>query len=225
MKAAFTGTGGQLFVTALVSNMPTMITLYIYMPWFMTNMIRWAADNFELRGDDGVVYKLRYEGTGGELFVTLLVGALLSIITLYIYMPWFMCNLRKTIYNRTTILRDGQAVGKLDFNGTGGELFVTMLIGGLLSAITLYIYMPWFMVNIQKFWVNNTEIHVDGAVVRPSFEGTGGELFVTYLVGVLLTVITLYIYMPWFVVKLYKFNFENVRFQSSGGGGKPGWGV
>ena len=224
LRLEFTGKGGELFVTFLVGYLLTLITLGIYMPWFMVKMIKFFVGNTAATAQDGTRYRLNFEGTGGELFVTFLVGALLSAITLYIYLPWFMCKLRKVLYTRTAILENEQPVGNLDFEGTGGQLFVTGLVAGLLTVITLYIYLPWAQVKMTKFWVENTRIHYQGRVFAGAFHGTGGEYFVTFLVGYLLTLVTLGIYMPWFLIKLWKFDFNNHEFNEISGGGGGGAG-
>jgi uncharacterized membrane protein YjgN (DUF898 family) len=222
LRLEFTGKGGELFVTFLVGYLLTLITIGIYTPWFMVKLIKFFANNTTAAAQDGTRYRLNFEGTGGELFVTFLVGMLLSMITLYIYMPWFMCKLRKVLYTRTAILENEQPVGNLDFEGTGGQLFVTGLVGMLLCAVTLYIYMPWFQVKLTKFWAENTRIHYQGRVFAGAFHGTGGEYFVTFLVGYLLTLVTIGIYMPWFMVKLWKFDFNNHEFSEIGGSGGGG---
>jgi uncharacterized membrane protein YjgN (DUF898 family) len=219
LRLEFTGKGGELFVTFLVGYLLTLITVGIYAPWFIVKLIKFFAGNTTATAQDGTRFRLNFEGTGGELFVTLLVGYLLTLITVGIYMPWFMCKLRKVFYSRTAILENEQPVGNLDFEGTGGQLFVTFLVGYLLTLITVGIYMPWFMVKMTKFWAEGTRVHYQGRVFAGSFHGTGGEYFVTFLVGYLLTLITAGIYMPWFMVKLWKFDFNNHEFTEVGGGG------
>jgi uncharacterized membrane protein YjgN (DUF898 family) len=221
LRLDFSGQGGELFVILLLHGFLTAITLYIYMPWFMVKLIKFSLDNTNAVAPDGTRYRLQFDGTGGELFVTFLVGALLSAITLYIYLPWFICKIRKTIYSRISILENEQPVGNFDFEGTGGELFVTFLVGALLSAITLYIYLPWFMVKLKKFNAANTRIHYQGRTFAGEFHGTGGEFFVVNLVGLLLTMITLYIYFAWYQVNLWKFEYNNLEFNEVGGGQMP----
>jgi len=219
IRPNFQGTGGELFVTFLVGYLLTAITFGFYAPWFYCKLSNFTMSNMTLgptrRGD----LRLEFTGKGGELFVTFLVGALLSVITLYIYTPWFICKLRKVLYSRTAILENEQPVGNLDFEGTGGQLFVTFLVGSLLTIITLYIYLPWYMVKLKKFWAEHTRIHYQGRVFSAAFHGTGGEYFVTFLVGYLLTMLTIGIYMPWFLVKLWKFDYNNHEFMEVGGGG------
>ena len=222
LRLEFTGRGGELLVILLLHGFLTLITAYIYMPWFMVKLIKFFCANTQAVAQDGTRYRLEFEGSGGELFVTFLVGLILTVITLYIYTPWFICKLNKAIYSRTAILENEQRVGNFDFEGTGGELFVTFLVGALLTVITLYIYMPWFQVKIMSFIAENTRVHYQGRVFGGQFHGTGGEFFVTLLVGLLLTVITLYIYYPWFLVNLWKFQYNNLEFNELGASGMPG---
>ncbi|MCA9689543.1 MAG: DUF898 family protein, partial [Myxococcales bacterium] len=98
----------------------------------------------------------------------------------------------------------------------------------LLMGVTLYIYMPWFIVKQKKFFATNTRVQVRDRVYAGDFHGNGGELFGTAVGGFLLTMITAGIYAPWFIVNLLKFNINNTSFQvqpgqsSIGGGGAHG---
>ncbi|MBK6918682.1 MAG: DUF898 family protein [Deltaproteobacteria bacterium] len=222
LRLEFTGKGGELFVTFLVGYLLTAITFGIYAPWFICKMIKFFADNTTATAQDGTRYRLNFEGTGGELFVTFLVGMLLTVITLYIYMPWFICKLRKVIFSRTAILENEQPVGNFDFEGTGGQLFVTVLVGMLLCMVTVYIYFPWFQVKMLKFWAENTRVYFQGRAFAGSFTGTGGEFFVTFLVGYLLTMVTVGIYTPWFMIKMWKFDYNNHEFNEIAGGAPAG---
>jgi len=223
LRLEFTGRGGELFVTFLVGYLLTLITVGIYAPWFICKLIKFFTNNTTATAQDGTRYRLHFEGTGGELFVTFLVGGLLSAITLYIYLPWFICKLRKVLYQRTAILENEQPVGNLDFEGKGGELLVIGIVGFLLMVVTATIYRFWFEVKLAKFYAENTRINYQGRTFAGAFHGTGGEYFVTILVGGLLTAITAGIYMPWFLIKLWKFDFNNLEFSEMGAapGGMP----
>src|SRR5690606_8095192 len=211
----------ELFVTFLVGLILTVITLYIYTPWFICKLNKAIYSRTAILENEQRVGNFDFEGTGGELFVTFLVGALLTVITLYIYMPWFQVKVMSFIVEDTRVDYQGRVFGG-QFHATGGELFVTFLVGALLTVITLYIYMPWFQVKIMSFIAENTRVHYQGRVFGGQFHGTGGEFFVTLLVGLLLTVITLYIYYPWFLVNLWKFQYNNLEFNELGASGMPG---
>lgn len=216
LRLEFSGTGGELFVTYLLGGFLTMITLGIYAPWFICKLLKFFSNNTVATAPDGTRYRPSFEATGGELFVQLLVGQLLTMITFGIYAPWFICKLNKLILSRMSVLENEQPVGTFDFEGQGGELFVTYLVGMLLTMITAGIYMPWFLVKILRFNAEATRVSYQGRMFGGSFHGSGGEFFVTYLVGALLTGITLGIYAPWFMVKLWQFQFNNLEFNEIG---------
>ena len=103
----------------------------------------------------------------------------------------------------------------LDFVGGGGDLFVTFLVGYLLTIVTLGIYGAWFQVNLFKFFTSNTRAEVYGQVHAGDFSGTGGEYFVKILIGVLLTMFTFGIYGAWFMVDLMRFQLNNTSFSEA----------
>lgn len=210
VKMEFTGKGGELFVLFLVGYLLTLVTLGIYAPWFIVKVMRYMADNSKGADELGNGYGLRFNATGGQLFVTLLVGYLLTMVTIGIYAPWFMCKLQKLYSENTDILQGTQKIGGLDFVGTGGSLFVTFLVGYLLTLVTIGIYMPWFMVKLIRFFATNTRIDISGSVFYADFLGTGGQLFVKLLVGYLLTLVTVGIYGFWFMADLLKFQINNL---------------
>jgi len=212
----FNATGGQLFVLLLVGYLLCIITIGIYTPWFMAKWIRFFADNSVARAADGTTYRMRFDATGGELFVTLLVGYLLSMITFGIYAPWFSCKLEKLLSQRTALLQGETQIGSCDFLGAGGQLFVTMLVGYLLTMITLGIYGMWFQVKLIKWFANNMRYIIGQARYTSDFTGTGGQLFVKVLVGYLLTLITLGIYGAWFMAELIHYHADNTFFVPEG---------
>jgi uncharacterized membrane protein YjgN (DUF898 family) len=222
----FEGQGGQLFVTFLVGYLLTMVTIGIYMPWFICKLTKFYLDNTTITTSDGSVYNPRFQGAGGDLFVTFLVGYLLTMVTFGIYAPWFMCKLNKWFAERTKLVSNGQETGSLDFTGEGGALLVTFIVGYLLTLVTFGIYMAWFQVKLLKFNADSTKITVNGQRFGLRFTGEGGELFVIILVGYLLSIVTLGIYMFWMMAKLIKWQLSNLVVFSEGGAalgaGMPG---
>ena len=213
LKLQFVGEGGKLFVVYIVNVLLTMITFGIYGPWAACKLTKWFAEHSVAVAPDGSQYKLRFNGEGGSLFGVWIVGALLMMVTFYIYTPWFMCKLRKWFYTHTQIEENGQPAGQLDFVGEGGDLFGTWIGGVLLTIITLGIYGAWFECNLSRFWLQNTRVGVRGAVWSGDFTGQGGDLFILKLVGGLLTSITLGIYSFWYMTNLIKFHVEHHVFR------------
>jgi uncharacterized membrane protein YjgN (DUF898 family) len=218
VRFKFEGQGGELFVTFLVGYLLTMVTFGIYMPWFMCKLTKFYADNSVATTDDGSMYKPSFTGQGGELFVTFLVGYLLTLVTFGIYFPWFICKMNKWFAANTKITKNGQQVGDVDFVGQGGDLLVTFIVGYLLTLITFGIYMAWFQVKLLKFNADSTKLTIEGRRLGMRFTGEGGELFVIILVGYLLTIVTIGIYMFWMMAKLLKWQLSNTVVFSEGGG-------
>ena len=213
LRVDFTGTGGELFKIGLVGYLLSALTLGIYLPWFLVNLNRFFLEHSVARAADGTSYKLSSALTGGELFKTGIVGYLLSAITLGIYLPWFIVNVQKLFLENTQIFENGQPIGRCDFVGKGGDLLVTMLVGYLLTVVTLGIYAAWMQVNLLKFFASNTQLRIRGRVFAGDFVGKGADYFVLMLVGYLLTMITFGIYGFWFMAKLIKFQLDNLVYR------------
>ena len=209
LQFKFQGEGSSLFGLMFVGYLLTALTIGIYAPWFMCKLARYMAENSVAVAQDGTQYKLRFTGEGGDLFGTAFVGYLLTMITFGIYLPWFICKMRKWFMSHTQIDENGQPVGAFDFVGEGGELFGKWIVGVILTVLTIGIYKSWFDCVLSKFNAQNTRMTYRGAVYTADFNGQGGELFVLRLVGGLLTAITFGIYMFWYMTNLIKFNVSN----------------
>ncbi len=212
----FTGTGGKLFVIVLVGFLLTMITFGIYGAWFATRLMNYMADHSIAKGSDQTVYRFKYNGTGGKLFVKFLVGYLLTLITFGIYGAWFACDLYKYLFSNTEVVAGETKLGAFDFVGRGGEFFVIGLVGILLTMITFGIYYAWFMTKVCKFMTTNTRANLAGVTYAGSFGGEGGQLFVKLLVGTLLTMITFGIYGAWFMVDVMRWRINHTGYQVAG---------
>lgn len=84
------------------------------------------------------------------LFINLGVVAL-TFFTLGLAFPWALSMKLKFITSRTIV--DGQ---RLDFDGTGGQLFGTWIKLFLLTIVTLGIYALWTEIEIQRWVARHT---------------------------------------------------------------------
>ena len=82
-------------------------------------------------GNPGRTQRLAYLGSGMELFLIFLVNTLLKIVTLGIYHFWAKARVRRYLWTHTEF--DGE---RLEYTGTGGELFL-----GFLRALAIMIVM------------------------------------------------------------------------------------
>jgi uncharacterized membrane protein YjgN (DUF898 family) len=233
-RVRFTGSALGLFKELFIGTILLIITLGVYTPWFICRVQRWFCRSTCLRDRAGKEVSLRFEGSGGELFLTFLAGCVLNLITLGIYGFWFAVKMHKFFLENTSgQTPDGQQV-TLSFNGDGGELFKELFVGCLLTIVTFGIYTPWMMCSLSRFFTNRTSIHVgDSGHLSLSFQGSGGKLFVDFIIGYLLTIVTLGIYSFWLQVKLIKFFHGNtevttmsgnkLRVNFTGTGGELAW--
>ena len=208
----FSGTGGNFLVKYLVGYLLTLVTFGLYAPFFLVSLIQFFVENTSGRTHDRKTVSLRFNGSGGQLFVNMLVGYVLTIITLGIYFPWFYCSLINWFTESTQADIEGSETIHLSFTGRGGSLLVTVLIGYLLTAITFGIYGFWFQVNMFKFLYGNTVVATsNGKRYKLAFSGTGGQNLLLSLKGVVLCFLTLGIYIFWFTVEQTKFQLENIE--------------
>jgi len=78
----------------------------------------------------------------------------------------------------------------LEFRGRWVEIFLNLLLIGLLSGITLGLYLPWGYARWKRMVAANT--YFDNRPLQ--FDGTGGQAFVEFLIIGALSLITLGLY-------------------------------
>lgn len=179
----FRGKWIDLCANWLLVALLTVITLGIYYPWGHVRLRRLILRNTYHQDK-----QLDFDGTGGELFGELLVIALLTLITLGFYALLGFATVRILKWDaRHIILPNGT---RLEYRGTGLDLFAQWLLVGILTSLTLGLYYFWGYVRIRKHILSNTF-----AAGRPlSFTGTGGQYLGISLVNAVLTLITLGLY-------------------------------
>jgi hypothetical protein len=192
-RATFAGTGGQLFVKIFWLLIPIAGPFF-----FMHNLNKFHYDNLTLDGQ-----KCEYRGTVGGLFGVMFVNALLCALTFYIYMPWAIVKMRNYEYENTAV---GGQMGRLKYEGTGGQLLGKFLLGGFLTLITFGIYSYWFVNDLYAFKWDNTKL--DGRPFKFNKDIMG--YFVLSLINGILTQFTFGIYFPWAQVKTIKWESERV---------------
>ena len=98
---------------------------------------------------------------------------------------------------------------RLEYRGTAGGLFGQLFVSFVLTALTLGIYAPWAFVRLKKYAFAN--VAVNGQLGRLTFDGEGASLLGTYLLGMILTYLTLGIYGPWFANNVFAFLWDHAK--------------
>lgn len=176
----------------------------------------------------GGQHRLSFHGTGSSLFLLILKNVLLTIVTLGIYAPWAATERRKYVWQNVEF--HGQ---RFIYEGTGLELFIgylKVLVGyalfvgvpalvrrvspdvaivvqvtfalGLLALIPFAVYWSRAYLLSRSTWRG---IHF-------SMQPGAGGFARAFVVGYLLTIITLGLYMPVWLNKLRKITTDRSRF-------------
>jgi uncharacterized membrane protein YjgN (DUF898 family) len=213
----FSGTGGEFFKHMILGALLCAVTAGIYMPWFIVSLRRWLASRVVVGPTRHGNVQLVFTGSGATLFVKAFVGYLLTVVTLGIYGFWFAADLMRFFAEHTEGHAEDGTVYQLRFTLTGGELFKTAFVGWLLCLVTIGIYTPWLICSVKRLIDGQTYLFENGQHVGgKEFAGEGGSLFGTFIVGYVLTLITLGIYGAWFQVSLWRWFASNTRIHHQG---------
>jgi uncharacterized membrane protein YjgN (DUF898 family) len=216
-RFSYHGEGGAFFVLLLKNILLTILTLGIYAAWAKTNRRKYIWSNVEFYGQ-----RLTYTGTGKELFVAYLkviafyliflgvplivqqtvgkgAGSVVQIalaVGLVLLIPFAVYWARAYLLSRTQWR--GIRLGLVE--GAGGYA-KTFILGYLLTVITLGIYAPFWINNLQRIITNNTRLGSEPF----HYDGVGKELFWICLKGFFLTIITLGIYSFWWQAAMSRY--------------------
>ena len=201
MPIGFHGTGGGLFKIMLVNWILTILTIGIYSFWGKTKVRRYLCEQSSFVGD-----RFYYHGTGGELLKgALIFGGMFGLFHLGLYtveqtwglqaraigeiggallivllLPMIMVGAFRYRLSRTA----WRGI-RFSFRGTRKGALWLYIKGIVLMMFTLYLYWPYFMVNIQKFWRNGAYFGSQSF----KYDGKGGDIFKAFLLLVLLYVV------------------------------------
>jgi uncharacterized membrane protein YjgN (DUF898 family) len=102
---------------------------------------------------------------------------------------------------------------RFTFTGDAAGFLGLGIINFLLTVITLGIYVPWAVVNYNKWRCRNTFLNGSNFV----FEGEGSHLLGKFIIWYLLTIITCGIYWIWASVELEKWTQEHTAYAGETG--------
>jgi uncharacterized membrane protein YjgN (DUF898 family) len=166
-----------LFFTIMVAAWKLVIMLIF--PLAIVGSLKYRLSRTTWRG-----IHMKYTGNVKAMYKIFIKGILLSIITLGIYGPWFMVNIRKEVLKNVKL-------GDLNFKftGEGGALFGIGIAGYLLTIITFGIYLFQWTANLYNFDIDNIKLNrgEENASLKGSTTGMGffklqiGNLFIVLL--------------------------------------------
>ena len=99
-------------------------------------------------------------------------------------------------------------MAKSEFKGGVFDYMGRQIIGALLTLVTLGLMLPWAIVLIKKWEINNT--YIEGR--RLTFDGTATQLFGNYIKWWFFTLITLGIYGFWVHIRMRQWVVKHTHF-------------
>ncbi|MCH7624192.1 MAG: DUF898 domain-containing protein [Nitrospinae bacterium] len=220
---AFRGQGKELFGITFVNLLKTIVTLGIYRFWAKTKVRQYLWSNTVFAGDS-----FSYQGTGKELFRGFLkfIGMLISfMIVLGVLQAvggpigqmagglaplifWPLVPVLMVGAWRYRLSRTAWRGIRFSFRGERKKAMMIYMKGGFLTAITLGLYWPFFRMQAEAFWRENSWF----GNLQGEFTGEGKEIFGKYVLAIFLSIITMGIYWIWFSAYMQRYRWSHTRF-------------
>lgn len=226
-RFVYHGTGSALFVLVLKNILLTLVTLGIYAPWAKAERRKFTWQNLEIDG-----HRLRWHGTGREMFlgyVKVVVGyaafvglplavrsfagvtagsIVQGVLTLVLLplIPVAIYSSRRYLLSRTSYRGIRFAMDP------GAGAYARKFIGGyLLTIITLGFYGPIWMNRLYGFITERSAL----GNKRFSYTGSDKEVFKISMKGMVLSILTLGIYLFWYQAELSRYQSRHTHFDGA----------
>ena len=198
--SCFDGNFWQRLGWTIVARFLTVITLGLAYPAAVCMLLRWECKHTVINGR-----RLKFTGTGAQLFGKYILWWLLTIVTFGIFGIWLGLNMKKWTVKHTVYADDHTCAASRFTGGVGGYIGIRLL-AGLLTVCTFGIGTAWGKRMIINWEINHT--YISGTHL--GFTGKGGQLFGKYILWGFLTVITFSIFSLFIPIKFLKWQYKHV---------------
>lgn len=183
------------------------VTFGIATPWAKCMLYSYQFKHTVYNGK-----RLKFEGTGGDLFVNIFKWVFFSIITLGIYLIFVPVKKTKWVISNLHYEDEEFVKGESFFDGSTLQLIGVNLLSFFLNTISFGLLYP-FTVCFKLRWINKHTVINKKKVV---FTGKALNLFGKYILWCFLTIITLGIYGFWLDIKMLKWQTKNIHIKTVG---------
>lgn len=230
LSFAYHGDHGAFFGIYLKNMLLTLFTLGIYSFWARVRNNQYVYQNLQFQGRS-----FDYHATGKELFLgflkgmgivaaaglcfvlisgllTALLGQLVGGVVMWVVLlPLYFLAVPFLMHGkmRFRLARTSWSNIRFRFDGEYKELALLFAKSILLMVVTLGLYTPVYLNNLQKYFTSHSSI----GQARFDYQGKSGDMFWLYFKGMLLTMVTLGLYYPWFLAKATRYVMDNTTFQ------------
>lgn len=222
-SVVFEGTFGKYIGIILLGLFLTVITLGIYIPWFIRSIVRFYVDHSSLDSQ-----KFKFMGKGSKLFLIFLFTLIIPLIlfsvavilvtqfvdtvesapkTLFMVMGYLIELILLVpyiyLYYKWFVqvnYKEYAIRWETSFFPSCGRIFFEIFF----SFITLGLYFPLALIRLYKYFMGMTVAASGESKRRFGFDCDPFNDYVFILAQIVLTVITLSIYYPWACCKISK---------------------
>jgi uncharacterized membrane protein YjgN (DUF898 family) len=241
-KLRYHGEGGALFGLMIVNALLTIVTLGIYSFWGKNKVREFHYSHTSLDND-----RFAYHGTGRELWVGALKGgaifailgvslsvvtemakrgalppaALVAAVPAFYLAIFFILTVAVNGARRYRLSRSSWRGIRFSFHGRWPQFLGVIVLGTVLSVLTLGFYTPWFQNERRAFFVRNARFGSEPFL----YDGKGKALFGGYVKALLLTLPTLGLSWFWYMAFKHRYFWNHTamrgaRFRSTITGGQ-----
>ena len=197
----------ELIGWRILASLITVFTLGIGQPWAKCMLYNYQYKHTVYNGK-----RLKFEGTGGDLFVNRFKWIFFTIITLGIYAFFIPVQRTKWIVSNLHFEDENLVKGESFFDGKTSHLIGVNILCMILNTISLGLLFTFTTCFKLKWLSRHTIINKK----RLAFTGKALNLFGKYLLWVFLTLITFGIYGWWLRIKILKWNTKNTHIKMVG---------
>ena len=203
----FDGSLIELIGWKLLSFLITIVTLGIGAPWGACMIYSYQINHTVYNGK-----RLKFEGTGGDLFVNIFKWVLLSIITLGIYTLFIPIRKTKWVISNIHFEDEEFIRNESFFDGKTIQLIGINILSTILNFISFGLLSSFTYCYKTKWIIKHTVINRKKLV----FTGRAISLFGRCMLWGFLTVITFGIFGLWIPIKKLKWQNKNTHIKVVG---------
>lgn len=183
------------------------VTLGIATPWAKCMLYNYQFKHTVYNGK-----RLKFEGTGGDLFVNIFKWVFLSIITLGIYAIFVPVKKAKWVVSNLHFEDEDYISGDSYFDGNTLQLIGVNLLTIILTVFSFGLLAP-FALCFKLRWINKHSVINRKRLV---FAGSALSLWGYYILWSLLTIVTFGIFGLWLPIVELKWQTKNIHIRTVG---------
>lgn len=203
----FDGSLIELIGWKLLAFLITIVTFGIGAPWGACMIYAYQINHTVYNGK-----RLKFEGTGGELFVNIFKWILFSIITLGIYTFFIPVRKTKWVISKIHFETEQFTNDESFFDGKTIQLICVNIICKILNFISLGLLSAFTFCYKTNWIIKHTVINRK----KLAFTGRAISLFGHCMLWGFLTVITFGIFGLWVPIKMLKWQNKNIHIKLLG---------